>query len=127
MAIKEDAYIQIYTEKKDAHLNIFSGYDVDQISIFDLLDTYKSISPVWQIGYGGMETENFVELFKNERRESVRMRRPIWMDDDTIHINLNETEPDQFHLIEYEEGNYLVGVTKDNKLQMYLLPKESKD
>ena len=126
MATIGDVHTQIYTEKVELGSSMFSDYNTNPISTHNLLDKYKSINPVWQIGRGRIKRQDFIEDIKNKRRESVRRRRPIWMDDDTIHINLNETEPDQFHLIEYEGENYLIGVTKDNKLQMYLLPKESK-
>ena len=126
MATIGDVHTQIYTKKVELGSSMFSDYDINPISILNLLDKYRSINPAWQKGWSSIKRQDFIEDIKNKRRESVRRRRPIWMDDDTIHINLNETEPDQFHLIEYEGGNYLIGVTKDNKLQMYLLPKESK-
>lgn len=58
-----------------------------------------------------------------KRKKGLAHRqRSMWMEDDVIHINLHEINPNQFQRIQYEGENYLVGVTKKNKLQMYLLP-----
>ena len=48
-------------------------------------------------------------------------QRSVWMEDNVIHLNLDEITPEQFQRIQYEGKNYLVGITKKNKLQMYLL------
>lgn len=123
-----DVRTQIYVEKIDFSPEVFNPYDKNRISAINLLDEYKRLNPAWQIGQGRIKKQDFLEDIKSTIRESVRGRRPVWIDGNTIHINLNETEQGQFHLIEYEEGNYLIGVTKDNKLQMYLISNEkSKD
>ena len=45
----------------------------------------------------------------------------MWMEDNVIHLKLDEITPEQFQRIQYEGENYLVGITKKNKLRMYLL------
>lgn len=71
--------------------------------------------------------DKFIEDITRTKRVSVHRRSPVWMEDDTIHINLDETKPGQFHLIQYEGETYLVGVTQNNKLQMYLLPEATNE
>ena len=67
------------------------------------------------------KNKNIRNIMKRKKNLEHR-RRSVWMKDDVIHVNLDEINPGQFQRIEYEGENYLVGITKKNKLQMYLLP-----